>query len=109
MLCVAVEADLGSVLLVPHVESRDVHHLRFVHRHDYIQPEGNNEAVQQVISCEYHQNFSKGIFNHLSYNKTTDKSCLINQWNHFVYHELENTFGINAGFQNRPFNEQIVL
>lgn len=58
VLCVAVEADLGSVLLVPHVESRDVHHLRFVHRHDYIQPEGNHEAVLQVISCENHQNFS---------------------------------------------------
>ena len=47
VLCVAVKADLGSVLLVPHVESSDVHHLRFVHRRHYIHPEGNHEAVLQ--------------------------------------------------------------
>lgn len=28
--CVAVKVDLGSVLLVSHVESCHVHHLRFV-------------------------------------------------------------------------------
>lgn len=30
-LCVAVQADLGPLLLVSHVESRHVHHLRCVH------------------------------------------------------------------------------
>lgn len=30
-VCVAVQADLGSLRLVPHVEGSHVHHLRLVH------------------------------------------------------------------------------
>lgn len=30
-VCVAVQADLGSLRLVPHVEGSHVHHLRSVH------------------------------------------------------------------------------
>lgn len=53
--CVAVQADLGSLLLVPHVEGSHVHHLRCVHTHAEVILTGEtlraDQRLQAVTSC----------------------------------------------------------
>lgn len=55
--CVAVQADLGSLRMVPHVEGSHIHHLRWVHpkrSHTKVQLTGEtfqSRCISTVHSC----------------------------------------------------------